>query len=503
MNGQRRHWLQAACLAPWLASCAVLREDTPPPLPREFRGAWVATVANIDWPSRPGLPTATQRAEMHALLEHAQATGLNAIVLQVRASADAIYPSTLEPWSEYLTGTSGLAPDPPWDPLAEWVQAAHRLGLELHAWFNPYRARHPSARSEPAPTHVVNTQPGLVRAYGEHLWLDPAEPLAATRMLEVVSDVLHRYDIDGVHIDDYFYPYPVLDGRGVELPFPDDDAWARQLESGAPSAVAADPDAARAAWRRAHVDALVLRLYQQVHAIKPWVRVGISPFGLPRPDLRPAGISGFSQYDKLYADVERWLAEGWLDYLAPQLYWSIDSPAQAFEVLQQTWRTLNTRQRHLWPGLFTSRIGAARNAYDAAEVLAQVALTRHAGAAADGHLHFSMAALLQDRDGVATRLRGGPYAEPALTPATPWLAEPPPQAPLFDWSATRRELTLHPGAGPPLRQAVLWTRAGGHWHWQALPLPQTRRVQLADPIASAWLVGIGRSRLASAARRVF
>lgn len=495
MTTTRRHWLQATVAAPWLASCALAppRGEAPPPVPREFRAAWVATVANIDWPSQPGLPAAQQRAELHALLDRAQAIGLNALVLQVRPAADAIYPSALEPWSEYLTGASGRPPDEAWDPLAEWVDGAHRRGLELHAWFNPYRARHPSARSEPAASHVARADPEIVKAYGDFLWMDPAEPRAAGRMLAVVLDVLQRYDIDGVHIDDYFYPYPVTDARGVEQPFPDEEAWQRHLARGG--------DSDRAAWRRRQVDQLIERLHREIHATKPWVRFGISPFGLPRPDRRPPGISGFSQYDKLHADVERWLAEGWLDYLAPQLYWPIAQAAQAFAVLQAAWHAGNLQGRHVWPGLFTSRLGAERNAYDAAEVLAQVALTRRADAADNGHLHFSMAALLGNRDGIADRLRDGPYAQPALTPATPWLAEPPPQPPVFDGRRRSRTIGLRQGDGPPLRQVVLWTQHGGSWRWQAVPMPPGAALQLpVDAEADAvWLVGIGRSGLESAA----
>jgi uncharacterized lipoprotein YddW (UPF0748 family) len=492
MRPSRRHWLQAAFAAPWLSACMLPRtREQPPPVPREFRAAWVATVAHIDWPSRPGLVAAQQRAELNALLDRARSIGLNALVLQVRPAADAIYPSDLEPWSEYLTGASGQPPDEPWDPLAEWVDGAHRRGLELHAWFNPYRARHPSARSDPAASHVANADPAIVRAYGDFLWMDPAEPRAAQRAVDVVLDVLRRYDIDGVHIDDYFYPYPVVDAQGRERPFPDDASWQRHLDAGG--------QGDRAAWRRAQVDALIERLYREIHAVKPWVRLGISPFGLPRPDRRPPGITGFSQYDQLHADVERWLAEGWLDYLAPQLYWPIAQAAQAFPVLLQTWRAGNAQGRHVWPGLFTSRLGAERNAYDAAEVLAQVALTRRAGAVDDGHLHFSMAALLGNRDGIADRLREGPYAQPALTPATPWLAEPPPQPPGFTWQARTRRLWVRQGEGPPLRQAVLWMRHGGRWQWQSLPLPQAAAVTLPDDTEAAWLVGIGRTGLESAA----
>jgi uncharacterized lipoprotein YddW (UPF0748 family) len=287
----------------------------------------------------------------------------------------------------------------------------------------------------------------------------------------------------------------VRDAQGTELPFPDNAPWRRHLRAGG------EPD--RAAWRRAQVDALVERLAATVHAAKPWVRVGVSPFGLPRPDRRPAGIEGFSQYDKLHADVERWLAEGWLDYLAPQLYWPIGQAAQAFAVLQDAWRAGNPLQRHIWPGLFTSRLGAERTAYDAAEVLAQVELTRHPGAVNDGHLHFSMIALLQDRDGIATRLRQGPYAQAALTPATPWLDEPPPRPPVFDWRPQSRELTVAQGEGAPLRQAVLWIEPPEGWRWQALPMPADKALRVAANARTAWLIGIGRSGLESRAVQVF
>jgi uncharacterized lipoprotein YddW (UPF0748 family) len=483
---------------PWLVSCAQWpSSEVPPPVPREFRAAWVATVTHIDWPSRPGLGTAAQRAEMLGLLDRAQAIGLNALVLQVRPSADAIYPSALEPWSEYLSGADGLGPDEAWDPLAEWVSQAHRRGMELHAWFNPYRARHRLARSAPSAGHIARTDPGVVKAYGDWLWMDPGEPRAAQRMLDVVSDVLTRYDIDGVHIDDYFYPYPVNDAAGNPLPFPDDPSWQRYVDGGG--------GLARNDWRRDNVDRLIEAMARMIRQLKPWVRFGISPFGLPRPDRRPAGITGFSQYDTLFANVEHWLDQGWLDYLAPQLYWPIRQTGQAFDVLLATWRAGNAHGRHLWPGLYTSRIGAERNAYDSAEVLAQVAHTRLADQADNGHLHFSLVALTANREGIADQLRAGPYAQPALTPATPWLAEADPEPPALARQRLadgRWALWPRATAGAPLRQAVLWQRLAGSWQWQALPLPVERPFVLADATAPAWLVGIGRSGLESRALSV-
>lgn len=396
-----------------------------PGAPAEFRAAWVATVDNIDWPSRPGLTAAQQRAEALSMLDRAAAIGLNAIVLQVRPAADAIYPSTLEPWSEYLSGAQGLAPDDGYDPLAFWADQAHRRGLALHAWFNPYRARHPSAKGPLAATHLARTQPALVKAYGDLLWMDPGEPLAAERTLAVVADVLRRYAVDGIHIDDYFYPYPVRSGAGeaaVDQPFPDEPAWRRYLQGG--GALLRDD------WRRDNVDRLVQAMQALVRRERPGVLFGISPFGLGRPELRPPGIQGFSQYHQLYADVERWCAEGWCDYLAPQLYWAIDQAPQAFGVLLDYWLAQARPGMAVWPGLFTSRIGAPQRGWGADEVLRQVALLRErAGRSADpagasrprpepsGHIHFSMIALQQDRDGIATRLRAGPYAAAAPRPA--------------------------------------------------------------------------------------
>ena len=469
-----------------------LSADTPPPIPREFRAAWVATVAHIDWPSKRGLTTAQQRAEMLELLDKAQSIGLNAIVLQVRPAADALYLSALEPWSEYLTGASGRPPDIPWDPLAEWVEQSHRRGLELHAWFNPYRARHTSATTPLAANHLANTEPGVVKRYGELLWMDPGEPRAAQRMVDVVLDVVQRYDIDGVHIDDYFYPYPIKDAQGREVPFPDEPSWQR---AGAP--------ADRAAWRRAQVDGLIERLHAAIHVAKPWVRFGISPFGLPRPDRRPPGIAGFSQYDQLHADVERWLSEGWLDYLAPQLYWPIAQTAQAFPVLLDAWLRDNPRGRHIWAGLFTSRIGDKQRPYTPQEVQAQIDIVRERTAnnpLANGHIHFSMVALAANREGVADRLREGSYAQPALPPATPWLAEPPPARPEvtitpLGTSGAVRVSWQAPAGSSPWRYVVLQVRRNGQWETLYFPVPGGATQVLEESFQTALVWGVGRTGL--------
>lgn len=444
--------------------------DDPPAAPREFRAAWVATVANIDWPSRKGLSADRQLAEMHAILDSAVALRLNAIVLQVRPSADALYRSSLEPWSEYLTGTQGL--DPGYDPLERWLAAAHARGLELHAWLNPYRARQSGASSEPAPAHVSRRQPDWVRRYGDQLWMDPGEPGAAEHTLAVCRDLLSRYAVDGLHIDDYFYPYPVNDpATKQELDFPDEAGWhGHQAAGGLLS---------RADWRRDNVDRLVQRLHALVRELRPTARLGISPFGLPKPEARPAGIAGFSQYDKLYAHVERWLAEGWMDYLAPQLYWPRGQRAQAFEPLLRSWQSLNPLGRHVWPGLFTSKATQSDGGWADDEIPAQVELMR-AAPATGGHLHFSMVALLQNRRGLADRLRGGVYATAALPPATPWLSATAcgPVLLTRESGGTLR-LSTREGAAPA--RFALWTRAAHQAgaDWQFAVVPPDGRLQVA------------------------
>jgi uncharacterized lipoprotein YddW (UPF0748 family) len=446
----------------------------PPPAPREFRAAWVSTVANIDWPSKPGLNAAVQQAEAIAILNRAQAMNLNAIVLQVRPSADAIYPSKLEPWSEYLTGAQGQPPSPMYDPLAFWIAQAHARGLELHAWFNPYRARNTSAKSAMSPEHISRTKPEAVKAYGKFLWMDPGETAASDQTLAVVLDVVRRYDVDGIHIDDYFYPYPIEapgaagelaaleagNAPKAELDFPDQPSWQRYLLAGG--------KLERADWRRENVNKLIEALYTGIHKEKSWVRFGISPFGIGKPALRPAGIVGFSQYDKLYADAEKWLQNGWLDYLSPQLYWPIAQAPQAYDVLLDYWIGLNGKGRHIWPGMFTSRIDASVKSFTPEEIVAQVGIAR-TRAGAGGSIHFSMAALMENRKGITDQLKAGPYASQALVPATPWLGSTPPGVPSVSSRRAPGALTLHLVAGKGTTQYAIWSRYGNEWRFNVTP----------------------------------
>ncbi len=387
-----------------------------PAVPREFRGVWVATVANIDWPSEPGLPVQQQQDELIAILDKCVQMNFNAVVLQVRPAADALYASDLEPWSSYLTGEMGEAPRPYYDPLAFAVGEAHRRGLELHAWFNPYRALHPSYKGEVSDNHISKTHPKVVYAYGPYLWMDPSEPAVQRHSLNVILDVVRRYDIDGIHLDDYFYPYKVKDDDGNEIEFPDDRSWSAYQEAGG--------KLGRSDWRRKSVDDFIQRLYESVKDEKPHVQVGISPFGIWKPG-HPAQIKGFNQYEGLFADARKWLVKGWVDYFTPQLYWEIAKPDQSFTALLGWWAQQNKKHRHLWPGIAPYRTGKQ---FDENEIKYQIQWTRIMTPKSPGTVHFSMQSYMDADSELAKQIRETVYAKAALPPATPWLGSVAPAA---------------------------------------------------------------------------
>lgn len=393
--------------------------NDPPPLQREFRGVWVATVSNIDWPSKKGLSTKAQQAELIAILDKSVELKLNAVIFQIRPMCDALYASKLEPWSEFLTGKIGKAPDPYYDPLEFAIHEAHKRGLELHAWFNPYRARHPSATSAIPDDHIIKRRPDLAKEYGKHHWLNPTHPEVPKLSMAVMLDVVKRYDLDGIHYDDYFYPYKEQDGNKKSIPFPDDDTWQAYQKSGG--------KLARDDWRRDAVNRFVKELHSEVKAIKPWVKVGISPFGIWRPG-HPPGIAGLDQYADLYADAKLWLNEGWCDYFTPQLYWPIAQEKQSYPKLLAWWAKENTKGRQLWVGNYTSRVTGKDKGWPASEVAEQIKVTRKQDGAS-GNVHFSMKALMTNTGGVADALRGV-YKETVLVPEIPWkkaLAPAPPR----------------------------------------------------------------------------
>lgn len=438
----------------------------PPPAPkREFRGAWIATVDNIDWPSRKDLTVADQKAELLALVDRAAKLKLNAIVFQVRPQCDALYASTLEPWSEFLTGQMGQAPIPAYDPLAFIITEAHRRGLELHAWFNPYRALHPAAKGPVTAAHISRTKPQLVRNYGRYLWLDPGEREVQQHSLAVVMDVVKRYDLDGVHFDDYFYPYPEKNSAGQDVDFPDEPSWQK---FGRPTGLS------RADWRRENANQFIRHVHQAIQTEKPWVKFGISPFGIWRPG-HPPQIQGFDQHEKLYADARKWLAQGWVDYFAPQLYWPIDQKAQSYPVLLNWWNQQNPQHRHIWPGLATSRL-SGREGWPPEEIVRQIELARQQSGSA-GHIHFSIKHVLRHST-LQTALQTGPYAEPALIPASPWLKVPPPSKPVLEVKALAPlQLSWQPTGAAP-QTWLLQFRHQGKWQTEILAGP-TRSVTVS------------------------
>lgn len=455
----------AVCLLSFVSQAPLeaAEEITPPPIQREFRAAWIATVANIDWPSRPGLPVEAMKSELAELFDLCVELKLNAVVLQVRPACDAFYASELEPWSSYLTGKQGQAPPDGFDPLHWACEQAHSRGLELHAWLNPYRAVHPTMKGELADHHIAVRQPDLAPKYGNQRWLDPGAAEASQHSLDVVLDVVRRYDIDAVHFDDYFYPYPVtdaLDGDAtnkVEVPFPDEASWKVYCD--------ATPEAERLSrndWRRDNVNRFVRELGRAIHAEKPHVRFGISPFGIWRPG-HPESIQGFDQYEKLYADARLWLREGWVDYFSPQLYWAIDKKPQSFTTLLAWWANEKPAACHLWPGLYTSRVGGENPVYLPEEIADQIVASREQEGSS-GHIHFSIKALANNWAGISDHVKQAVYSEAAVPPACDWLAgdSPAPAAPTVRRIGETNEYRL----ASPDKAAKRWVvqkRCGDEW----------------------------------------
>ena len=299
---------------------------------REFRAAWIQSVNG----QFRGMPTANLKQNLIGQLNSLQKAGINAIIFQVRPEADALYASRLEPWSRFLTGVQGKAPEPYWDPMQFMIDECHKRGMEFHAWINPYRTK-TTLKSELAPNHVYNIHPEWFVTYGDQLYFDPALPESRRHICMVVSDIVSRYDVDAIHMDDYFYPYPI---KGKD--FPDDASFAR-FGGGFSN---------KGDWRRSNVNVLIKKLHETIREIKPWVKFGVSPFGIYRNESSdPLGskTKGLQNYDDLYADVLLWAREGWIDYNIPQIYWHIGHPVADYETLVKWWAR-NTENRPLFIG---------------------------------------------------------------------------------------------------------------------------------------------------------
>jgi uncharacterized lipoprotein YddW (UPF0748 family) len=422
---------------------------------REFRAAWVATVANINWPSKPGLSTVQQQQEAIALLDFLQQHNFNAVILQVRPHADALYKSNIEPWSYYLTGNEGKAPDPFYDPLTFWLDAAHDRGIELHVWLNPYRAHHPKGDSIISDQSIIKTDPELVLYLKEgYWWMDPTQKKVQDRTTNVVMDLVKRYDIDGVHFDDYFYPYP---SYNLNEDFPDSVSWTVYQNSGG--------KLSRGDWRRKSVNDLIERIYKEIKSEKKHVKFGLSPFGIWRPGY-PESIGGFDQYATLYADAKLWLNKGWIDYFTPQLYWPIKRIAQSFPVLLGWWAKENTKNRHLWPGISVGRDTSGRTVD---ETINQIMITRGMLPKSKGIVHWSISS-----DVLNTNLRiallAGVYKDGALVPASPWLDKTPPDPPMVTSTKLQDSLQInwiHNNDADVFRWVVYY-EYGNTWNYKIL-----------------------------------
>ncbi len=470
--------------------CNLYSSETPPAISREFRGVWVASVGNINWPSKPGLSSAQQQRELTAIFDLAARTHLNAVILQVRPLGDAFYASPTEPWSPYLTGTMGKPPSPYYDPLEFAVLAAHSRGLELHAWINPYRAGFRNSKYPLSENHFIRRHPHLIRSYGKNLWMDPGEVEVQNHVVQVITHLVKNYDLDGIHLDDYFYPYPEKTSNQTHLEFPDEKTYSTYQKQGG--------KLAKNDWRRHNVNGLIERLYQTIKSIKPEVRFGISPFGIWRPGY-PAQIRGLDAYDGIYADARLWLNKGWVDYMAPQLYWGFDQPAQDFGVLHTWWLSQNTMKRHIWPGLNAVKVGQS---WSAANIIQQVNYSRRSGTE-PGVLMWNIGSLQRNSENLATQLSKKIYPQPALPPSMPWIQSEPPPTPsvqLNNLDNNRKLLNWNPSHNSSPAQWVLQSRRGKLWNTEILPAHITNRVyvgvqQVPDAIA---LYSVGRGSIVSA-----
>ncbi|NJM72535.1 MAG: family 10 glycosylhydrolase [Scytonema sp. RU_4_4] len=421
---------------------------------REFRGVWVACVWNSNWPSKAGLPVTQQQAELIGILDKLQALRFNALILQVRPEGDALYASQLEPWSAWLTGTQGKAPSPLYDPLEFAIAECHKRNIELHAWFNPYRAR-ASKEGKNVHPHIAVTNPEVVYQWGNQLWMDPGAKVVQDRTFYVIMDVVRRYDVDGIHLDDYFYPYPI-EGKS----FPDNKTYAAYQAGGGRLSLGD--------WRRENVNQMVQRLATGIKAIKSHVKFGISPFGIYRPG-QPEGIVGLDAYNTIYADSKKWLDQGWVDYIAPQLYWCTDQIKQSYPALLKWWTEINPKQRHIYAGNNIEKLDIEKlngEAWKNEEIDEQVKISRSLVENLSlGNIFFSMSSISKNCQGIADSFKTSFYPKPALVPTMSWQNTAPPAAPT-GLQVNNRKLSWNKGDNREVRSWTLYKQSGETWNLQ-------------------------------------
>ncbi len=373
----------------------------------EMRGVWMTTLLNIDWPSTSGLPTSVQKQEIISILDHHHSVGINAIFLQVRPAADVFYQSSYELWSQWLTGLQGKEPKPFYDPLTFWVEECHKRGIELHAWFNPFRAALSQDVSLLHPEHIVHRQPDWFVDYNQRKYFNPGIPEVRDYVRNVIMEVVNGYEIDGVHFDDYFYPYKV-DGQHFE------DQHTFALYGGGISNIED--------WRRHNISLFIKEISDSIGKVKPFVRFGISPFGVwrnqDRDRLGSATRAAHTSYDDLYADVLTWMQKGWIDYLAPQIYWHIGFEIADYQVLLDWWSKHNYG-RHLYIGqsAYKVRRDADFKAWqDPGELPRHIRLNQQYPQV-KGNIYFSSTSLKSNSLGLEDSLRNTYHKYPALVPA--------------------------------------------------------------------------------------
>ncbi|GIF03357.1 glycoside hydrolase family 10 protein [Actinoplanes siamensis] len=399
---------------------------------RELRGMWLTTVYNLDFPSRPGLSEAKVRAEYLGWLDLAVAQRHNAIFVHVRPSGDAFWPSEYAPWSNWLTGRfDGKSPG--WDPMEFMVAEAHARGLEFHAWFNPYRGTQPAPSgvgtdaAKLAPNHPLRLHPEWRIAYPKgrtgRFYFDPGIPEARRFVEDSMLEAVRRYDVDGVHFDDFFYPYPEQDED-----FPDAASYQRY-----------GAGRSKADWRRDNVNTLVREMHERLQQLKPWVRFGISPFGIWRnraTDAKGSASSGLESYDAIYADTRTWVRSGWLDYIAPQLYWTIGFDKADYTTMLKWWAALTEGTKvQLYIGMADYRVGEKNDWSKPAMLDREMTLNRKYGV--QGEIHYSASQVRDDKLGAVTRYREAHYAAPALPPGPARLGAAAPATPQL--TAARRD----------------------------------------------------------------
>ncbi len=376
---------------------------------RELRGAWIATVANIDWPLKIGNSTQIQINDLTNQLDSLNAAGINAVFFQVRTECDALYKSNFEPWSYYLTGKQGQIPEPFYDPLQIAITESHKRGMELHAWFNPYRAVRDTTLYTLNKNHVAVQHPDWIVTSEKFKMLDPGLPKVREHILNVMNDVLVNYDIDGIHFDDYFYPYGPKISNEDSLTFLNFSRGITNID----------------AWRRDNINILMKDIYNIIKSKKPFVKFGISPFGIVRNEL--AGTSGFNSFDIIYCDPLNWLDNKIVDYITPQVYWEIGHEKADYAKLVPWWAKITT-ERHLYIGHFSSKMAASDYTGLKSELGNQIRLNRNTPNVL-GSVYFSAKSIYGNWNGFSDSLKNDFYKHIAIPPQMEWIESTPPLNP--------------------------------------------------------------------------